>query len=70
MAETYKVTSSTRTVEQSPGGGFTKTVDVGFLTIPSNVAGVITVPESQYNPESLRPLLEQAAANIEAVHAL
>lgn len=70
MAETYTVTGSTRGVEANGSGGFTRTMEVAFTTLPSNIAGVIIVPESQYNPESLRPLLEAAAANAEAVHAL
>lgn len=70
MAATYKVTGSNRSVQQTPGGGFVRTMEVSFITEPSNVAGVIEVPETQYTPEHLAPLLEAAAANIEAIHAL
>lgn len=70
MADTYKVTTQNRSVEPNGTGGFTRTVEIAFVTIPSNVAGAITVPETQYNADAVRPLLEEAAANIEAIHAL
>lgn len=70
VADTYKVISQVPTTAAMPGGTFVPSMEITFETLPSHVAGKVTVPQSQYSPDEVDRVLRQSAATIEAVQAL
>jgi hypothetical protein len=70
MADRYVVTGQRQTVELDASGRALAGVEITFTTKPSNVVSAITVPAPQYTPDEVARLLDEAAANVEAIHAL
>lgn len=70
MAGTYDVVSVGPTILDPRAGRDPRGVLVTFVTKPSGLSGEIRVPETDANPATLGPLLDAAAANLEAIKNL
>lgn len=65
----WTVTGQTQATELADTGGFVSGVTVSFRT-GNGVIGSVFVPDSIYNVDTVRQLVSQRAASLDAVHGL
>lgn len=70
MAATFEVFSTVPSVDIDKAGRPVRVNVVTFTTVPSGLSGEIRVPVEGFSAEEVRPLLEAAARELEAVKAL
>lgn len=70
MAGNYDVVNVGPTILDGRAGQSPRGVLVTFVTKPSGLDGELRVPEADATPSKLGPLLDTAAATLEAIKAL
>lgn len=70
MADNFKVTGQTEGLRLDAQGVPVRTMEISFEAIPSGVASKVDVPMTEYTPEHVAQLIDAAASDINAVHAL
>jgi hypothetical protein len=70
MAADYTITDQRPVTDAGPGGVFVPAMEITFVTKPSQVAGRVRVPLSQYSPTTVDAAVTAQAQTIEAVHNL
>lgn len=70
MAERYDITGQRPSSQVNDSMRVEYTYEVTFRTKPSGYTGIIQVPVSQYNPDTVHALVDALAANLEAVGKL
>lgn len=66
---TWSVTSQKQRPTVTSSGDLIDVVDVTFM-LDSGEAGTVSIPQSQYSPETVRARVEDAAAKMAAVRDL
>jgi hypothetical protein len=67
MADTYRIVSQTDTKVPGPTGAYVDAVEVTFETIPSGITGRVVIPEAEFSPDKVAPLVARKAADREAI---
>lgn len=69
MAQNYSVTSQRHTTIIDPSGQLVQVMEVTFRTT-TGVTAHVDVPLTQYNPTSVREMIDAYVANIDGVAGL
>lgn len=69
MAEGYRVVGQQQRTTLDPAGHFVEVVEVTFTT-DHGVTQSITVPVARYNVATVKQMIEERLAHIDAIHTL
>lgn len=70
MAADYEITSQQQGNDLDVSGALIDVMRVNFVVIPEQVAGSVTVPLRNYNPETVAAAIQPQVDLIKAVAAL
>jgi len=69
MKTTWHITTQNQTTRPDAQGNFHEGIMVGFQT-SNGLSGSVFVPNTQYNADNVKEMIQQRVNNMQEVHAL